>query len=84
MDPQWTRDDRLFALAWQAEEADKCPGCRGLWSETTDPEAFEDYEATSRTCHRCAEKDRLKESLGKDERAVTHGRYILVNRREDA
>lgn len=84
VDPQWTRDDRLFALAWQAEQAEKCSGCGRRWGETTDPESVEDYEVTTVTCHACAERDRARERLSGDEHAVVHGRYMLVDRRSDA
>jgi hypothetical protein len=82
-DPEWTKSDRLFALAWMIEQADNCSGCGRPWSETTDPEALEDYDAHIRVCHACAERDRHRRRLGKQDEQVDGG-YILVTRRPDA
>jgi hypothetical protein len=66
----WPTDDRLSALAWDAErkrrEADVCPGCSGVLSETTAPEAEGTYEAQVVRCHRCKARNRAAQRLGDD------------------
>lgn len=83
VDPEWTKSDRLFALAWMIEDADACSGCGRQWSETTEREAFEDYEAHVTVCNACAERDRKRRELGKQDQPLDGG-YITVRRRPDA
>lgn len=84
VDPEWTRSDRLFALGWEAEQAELCRDCGQPWRETSDPEAFEDYEASLVTCWSCAERDSFRDQLGRDDSVVMPGRKIVVRRRVDA
>lgn len=65
-----------------AEEGDRCPGCKLPFSETTDVEAFEDYETTAVVCHACAERDRRRERMNQNG-AVPDGLFLFVHKRED-
>ena len=64
-----------------AEEADKCPGCQLPFSDTTDPEAFEDYDTTAVVCHACAERDRRRERM--HQQGSPDGLFLFVHKRED-
>ena len=83
VDPEWSKSDRLFALAWMVEQADACSGCGRQWSETGDPEAFEDYDAHVKVCHACAQRDRKTRDLARQDQPIDGG-YITVTRRPDA
>lgn len=66
------------------EQAEACPGCSRQWVETTDPEAFEDYQAIGVVCHACAERERKRAKYQKAEAGAPEGLFIAVHRREDA
>jgi hypothetical protein len=54
----WTQEDRELAVAYGAWEADRCPGCNGQLTETTDPANEEMYDAgVQARCHRCTAID---------------------------
>lgn len=50
--------------------------------ETTDPEAFEDYETTAVVCHACAERDRRQTRMSQQPGAAD-GLFLFVHKRED-
>lgn len=56
-EPRWTPEDMAWALAWMAEQADRCPGCRMALAETTamrDGEAVHTYTVDlPRVCRAC-------------------------------
>ncbi len=56
-EPRWTPEDMAWALAWIAEQADLCPGCRLPLSETTamrDGEPVHTYTVDlPRVCRAC-------------------------------
>ena len=66
----WSDDDRLAALAWDAErkrrEADACPGCGGSLVETTDPANEDRWEGQVVRCHRCKARSTASTRLGQD------------------
>ena len=50
-DPEWTQDDRGYALAWQSIEDGKCPcGCGHPVAESTDPANENAYDGHSIRC----------------------------------
>lgn len=55
-EPLWNDDDRSWALALLAEEAEECPSCGGALEETTDPENEQRYRSSIVRCHRCTEQ----------------------------
>lgn len=79
----WLPSDRNLALAWMAEESDKCPGCSQRLSESTDIEAFEDYEVTRMVCHACAERDRHRNQMQRSDAAQPEGLFLIVDKRAD-
>ena len=53
-EPEWTEEDRGWAIALLAVEADACSGCGQPLSESTAPDAEGRYEAPEPTrCHAC-------------------------------
>jgi len=52
-EPLWTDEDRAYALALLAHDADVCSGCGALRSETTDPAMDGRYRATPIRCFGC-------------------------------
>lgn len=51
--PLWTYEDRMFALALDQIEKDKCGGCGFPLSETTTPEAEGIFKGHVVRCHAC-------------------------------
>lgn len=49
----WLDEDRSYALAWQAEDADRCSGCGHPMTETLDPANEEAYVGHAVVCHSC-------------------------------
>lgn len=47
-----------MAVAWQLEQAAKCPGCGNYLAKSTDPALEEKWEAYGVTCHSCAAAER--------------------------
>lgn len=58
--PGWSEDDRQAALAWQAEQALKCPGC-GHWLDETTSEDGSDWEPHVVRCRACEARDLRRE-----------------------
>lgn len=69
-------------MAWQAEQAEACSGCGRQWSETADPDAFEDYDAHLVVCHACAERSRKRRELQQRDGKLD-GVFVAVTRRDD-
>ncbi|MFP3986875.1 hypothetical protein U9R90_05110 [Streptomyces sp. E11-3] len=66
-------DDRAWAMALAAVEADACPDCRQPWSETTDPATEGAWRGELVRCHACAAAARAMtqhESNGGDTRGL--------------
>lgn len=53
-EPLWTDEDREWALALLAYEADLCSGCGQSRAETTDEDNEFSYTAQALRCHGCA------------------------------
>jgi len=62
-DPQWTDDDALAALDWQADQDSRCPECNQPIDEAMKKSNSYAYRAESVRCHGChaiaAEASRL-------------------------
>lgn len=56
-DAEWTEEDLVDALDWQAYEDSICKGCGSPLEETMDPERTRAYDAEILQCHRCAAGD---------------------------
>jgi hypothetical protein len=53
-EPEWTDEDRAWAVALMEVHADTCAGCNQSLSESTDPGNEGRYEAPEPTrCHAC-------------------------------
>jgi hypothetical protein len=53
-EPEWDEAERGWMLALAVVEADRCPGCGGALSETTDPDSEGSYRVPEPDrCHRC-------------------------------
>lgn len=51
---EWDESERQWALALLEFEASKCPGCGGVWEETTDPKSEGRWNVPPPVrCHRC-------------------------------
>lgn len=59
-------EDRHWALALAAVEADECPGCGQPRSESTSPEAEYGYRGEPLRCHACAAIEREARDFAKD------------------
>ncbi len=75
----WLDEDRDLALAWQAEEAEKCPGCGKPHSESFDQDLEDEWTATGLRCFACKAKGRERERFT-DGSADTAGLYMTVSR----
>lgn len=76
-EPLWTDEDRAWALALHAEEAEECPGCGLPMDETRSPDAEGEYVATRARCHACTPKERQK----RIDADTDPGLYIGVTKR---
>lgn len=62
----WLEEDRRWAFALLAEEAEQCPACHGHLPETTDPANEFRYTPQPVRCHRCAVQQREMQAFAKD------------------
>lgn len=76
---KWTQEDRDFALALLAVEADLCPGCGHPRSQTTDPAMQDEYTADAIRCHGCKAVAVAAEPFSKPQHAA--GIYFAVRPR---
>lgn len=54
VEPEWTEEDRAWAIALLELHADTCGGCGQPLSQSTDPDAEGGYEVPDPTrCHAC-------------------------------
>lgn len=76
-EPLWLPDDRAWAIALRRVEADECPGCGNLLSETLRDDNDRDYTVTVHgVCTACY----VKEAAVKDMPAHT---YATAHRKHD-
>jgi hypothetical protein len=82
-EPLWLPEDRAWALALLAVEADACPECGQPWDESADPAAADDagYVAELHRCHACATAARKVAAHQQDPRAETAGLHVLIRKR---
>ena len=52
-EPLWTHEDRMWALAHDHIEQDRCTGCGHPRSESTDKTADDQYRGHTVRCHAC-------------------------------
>lgn len=57
-DPDWSDEDVQAALAWQADEESRCPGCGLPRDETFDIERANAWDAEPMACNACLARDR--------------------------
>ena len=50
---EWDDTERAWMLALHVYNTDRCQGCGGRWSETTDPENEDAYTTDAIRCHAC-------------------------------
>lgn len=62
----WTDRDRAESLAWQADQGDRCPGCRGRLAETTDPDNEDAYAGHAVRCFKCRANHEAARDFGTD------------------
>lgn len=72
-EPLWTDEDRAWALALLAYEADQCPDCGQPRSISHSPEAESKYRAELTRCHACAAAAAAVRQLLEDEHADPAG-----------
>jgi hypothetical protein len=53
-EPLWLDEDRDWALALAAVEAEECPDCHQPWDQASARENSESYRASIARCHACA------------------------------
>lgn len=77
---EWDDAERAWMVALADYESEICPGCGGLWSETTHPDADGAYviEPPQR-CHRCTTLVIARESAR--EHAQPEAMYPIVRKR---
>lgn len=79
-EPLWLPEDRAWALALLAVEADACPDCGKPWVEATDPDNEFAYEADLVQCHACATSARKVRSH-QEGGGETAGLHVHTHRR---
>ena len=58
-EPLFLPDDTEYALAWQDDQAAKCPGgCGQYMDECLDPASEEQWTAAAVRCHACRSRSR--------------------------
>lgn len=50
---EWDDTQQAWMIAYHLYEADRCSGCGGRWSETTDRKNEEAYVTEAIRCHSC-------------------------------
>lgn len=65
-EPLWTEEDRDWALALIALEADRCGGCGQPRSESTHSRNEFAYTAEPQRCHACAAMEKAARTFGGD------------------
>ncbi|MFJ8154807.1 hypothetical protein [Streptomyces sp. NPDC094468] len=79
-EPLWLPEDRAWAEALHAVEADTCPDCGQPWSEATARGAEETYTAELIRCHACtasAQRVKAHQDGGKH---TTEGLHVHLTR----
>lgn len=77
----WSPEDQDKALAWAADQADRCPGCNTPIDEATDPDLAHDWEPEPIRCFVC-EARHVEGMRWRDEpEARRAGLLIAVRRR---
>lgn len=80
-DAEWTDDDISAAMAWMADDADRCPGCGHHRDESMDIDhAGNFYDAEPVTCHACAARDRAQKAH-RDQNGDQAGVYWRITER---
>ncbi|MFD5916172.1 hypothetical protein ACFVYP_07070 [Kitasatospora sp. NPDC058201] len=77
----WTDEDRAWALALLAVEAETCSGCGHSLVDGLDGELEEGWRAEVLRCHACATAARHLDGW-RDAGADTRGAQVRVTRRE--
>ena len=84
---EWTESDRLWALAWQAAQRERCPHCGTYGDEWRDEKGRildePPWVVDSITCGGCEAKGRLEKLIHKqapDKRGV----YVFLRRPRDS
>jgi hypothetical protein len=78
-EPLWLPEDRDWALALAAVEADTCPECGQPWSEATDIANEGHYRAELIRCHACtASAQRVK--AYQDKGGKSEGLHVHLTR----
>lgn len=79
-EPLWLPEDRAWALALLAVEAESCPDCGQPWAESGARENEEAYTAAIHLCHACAAGGRAVAAFQKG-RDSTAGAHVLITKR---
>lgn len=79
-DADWSDDDITAALAWVADEADRCSGCGHHRDESMAVGQDQAYDAEPIVCHACAARDRAVKA-GHDKHLDTAGIYWRIKER---
>lgn len=58
-DPEFTDDDRNYALAWQHRENERCGECGHPLTETTHPDSEDQYTGHAVVCFACQAKEHV-------------------------
>lgn len=79
----WTAEDRQYALALLALEADTCSGCGMSLAESMDPTHEEHWKAEVLKCHACGTAARHVQGWQKSG-GDARGAHVRVLKREGA
>lgn len=74
----WPEEDQEWALAWQDDQAVRCPGCGHHPEDVFDPEAEGQWDASLVRCHACSARDAAIEQHPNIDPA---GLYVIPRRR---
>ncbi|MFE6866007.1 hypothetical protein ACFVFS_05585 [Kitasatospora sp. NPDC057692] len=80
-EPLWTDEDRAWALALLAVEAETCSGCGHPLADTLDVDLEDHWRAEVLRCHACATGARHVDGW-RDAGGDTRGAQVRVTRKE--
>ncbi|MEU9349027.1 hypothetical protein AB0D74_48305 [Streptomyces sp. NPDC048278] len=80
-EPLWLPEDRAWAEALHAVEADTCPDCRQPWGEATARENEFEYVAEPILCHACTTSAKAVKAYQDGNKGSSDGLHIHITRR---
>lgn len=80
-EPLWLPEDRAWALALAAVEANTCPDCGQPWDEATARENEDQYKAEMIRCHACTASSRAVKAYQDGNKGSSEGMHVHITHR---